>query len=331
MALSSADASVALDAARLLAAVVALAVASMTDLRTRKVPNALWYIAASVGTALLVADLALTGEGPWAVALALPVAAFFAVVVTGGELWPVMPEDEPDPTRELTRDEARVYVADLVASAALITVSLAVMWLARGKLDDTDVLWGVAGSVAIIVLALVFYAARLLHGGGDAKALMTLAVLFPTAPLGGTLPLLAMPEGAELLFPFSLTVLIDAAIIVVFLPVGFLALSASRGPMKLPEALFGYPVPHDAVDTARVWLLHEADEAGELRRALWPRRSKEADQARARALEVLRSRGETRVYVSPKLPLMVPMLAGLLVAAVVGNLVLGFVWALVGL
>lgn len=331
MALSSADASVALDAVRLLTAAVALAAASMTDLRTRKVPNALWYVVAAVGTGLLVADLALTGEGPWGLALALPVAAFFAVVVTGGELVPVMPDDEPDPTRELTREEARVYVADLAVSAVLVAASLGVMWMAHGQLGDLDVLWGVAGSVAIIVLALVFYAARLLHGGGDAKALMTLAVLFPTAPLGGTLPLLAMPEGAGLMFPFSLTVLIDAAIIVVFLPLAFLVMSAARGPLRLPEALFGYPVANDAVDTGRAWLLYEADEAGEVRRALWPRRSQKAEQARARALEALRSRGEARVYVSPKLPFMVPMLAGLLVAAVVGNLVLGLVWALLGM
>jgi prepilin signal peptidase PulO-like enzyme (type II secretory pathway) len=64
---------------------------------------------------------------------------------------------------------------------------------------------------------------------------------------------------------------------------------------------------------------------------LWPGRSDRAEKARARALEVLRARGEPRVYVSPKLPFMVPMLAGLLLAVVVGNVVLGLVWALVGL
>ena len=61
-----------------------------------------------------------------------------------------------------------------------------------------------------------------------------------------------------------------------------------------------------------------------------PRRSKAATEARARALAHLRAQGAPHVHVTPKMPFMVPMLAGLLVAVVVGNLVLGAVLALVG-
>ena len=330
MAVSDGDWSSALDAARLLMGLVALAIASMTDVRTRRVPNTLWYGTAAVGAGLLVADLAMVDDGgTWAVALALPVAAVFAVVVTGGELWPVLPDDEPDPGRELTRAEARVYVADIAASIALLAASVSVMFLASRHLDDPSPLWRATGSVTVILLALALYYLRLLHGGGDAKALMTLAVLFPTAPLaGGVLPLIALPPEADLAFPFALVVLIDAALLVVLTPVAFLAMSATRGPLRLPEALLGYPVPVGAYDERRMWLLHEAGEDGTLRRRLWPRRSKAAAEARARALEAMRARGDARVYVSPKLPFMVPMLGGLLVATVVGNVIMGIIWAL---
>ena len=330
MAVSDGDWSFALDAARLLVGLVALAVASMTDVRTRRVPNALWYGTAAVGAGLLVADLAMVdGGGTWAVAVAFPVAAVFAVVVTGGELWPVMPDDDPDPGRELTRGEARVYVADIATSVALLAASVVVMFLVSRHLDDPAPLWRATGSVTVILLALALYYLRLLHGGGDAKALMTLAVLFPTAPLaGGALPLIGLPPEADLIFPFALVVLIDAALLVVLSPLVFLALSAKRGPLRLPEALLGYPVPVGSYDEKRMWLLHEAGEDGALRRHLWPRRSKAAAEARARALEAMRARGDERVYVSPKMPFMVPMLGGFLVAAIVGNIIMGIIWAL---
>ena len=330
VAVSDGDWSTALDAARLMVGLVALAVASMTDVRTRRVPNALWYVTAAVGIGLLVADLVMVdGGGAWAVGLAFPVAAVFAVVVTGGELWPVMPDDDPDPDRELTHEEARVYVLDIAASIAMLAVSVAVMFLASRYLDDPAPMWRATGSVTVILLALALYYLRLLHGGGDAKALMTLAVLFPTAPLvGGALPLIPLPPEADLVFPFALVVLIDAALLVVLSPIVFLAMSAVRGPFHLPEALIGHPVPVDSYDEGRMWLLHEVGEDGTLRRRLWPRRSKAATEARARALEAMRARGDARVYVSPKLPFMVPMLGGLLVATIVGNIVMGAIWAL---
>lgn len=330
MALTSDEGALAIDAARLLVAMVVLAAVSVTDVRTRRAPNVAWYIAAGLGSAILVADLSMTGGGGWAVALAFPVAAFFAVIVTGGELWPVMPEDDPDPDRELSEREARTYIADLVASAVLVLGSLAVMWGAARELDDDAPVWAVASSVCTMLLALGFYAARLLHGGGDAKAMMALAVIFPTYPVLGQLPLMAMPEGMGLLFPFALTVLVNAAIIGLLSPLAFLALSARSGDVRFPESLFGYPVAPDLVDESRQWLMYEMDEVGRLSRHLWPRRSKAATEARARALAHLRAQGAPHVHVTPKMPFMVPMLAGLLVAVVVGNLVLGAVLALVG-
>jgi len=333
MALSGTDASTAIDLLRIMLGVIALGVASLTDLRTRKVPNILWYVVAGVGAGLLVADLAsVEGSTAWHVALAFPVAAVFAVTVTGGELWPVMPEDEEDEGRELTPGEARVYVADLAVSGVLVAASVGILFMARGRLPDgDDTLAYVVGSVVTIGLALAFYLARLLHGGGDAKALMTLAVVFPNQPLGDTFPVLGTPEGLDVVFPFALGVMINAAVITALAPLAFLAISAARGPFRLPEALLGYPVPEGEVEDGHRWLMYEAEEGSDLvRRRMWPGRSKAADEARARALAVLRGRGEDRVYVSPKIPFMVPMLAGLAVSALLGNVLIGLVWALSG-
>lgn len=332
MALSGTDASTTIDVARILVAMVALGLASVSDIRTRKVPNMLWYVTAGIGVGLLVVDLSLLeGSTGWYVLLAFPVAAVFAVVVTGGELWPVMPADEEDQDRELTPSEARLYIADLVVSVILLVASVAILILAYDNLSDTGPYWYIISSVMMIAVALGLYMARMLHGGGDAKALMTLAVLFPIYLLGDTYPLLETPAGMDLLFPFALAVLINAAIITALLPLAFIILSAARGPLRFPEALFGYPVPPDDVDETRMWLLYEAEEGSEeLTRRLWPRRSKTADEARARALAIVRDRHEAIVYVSPKIPFMVPMLIGLVLAIFLGNVVTGLLWALLG-
>lgn len=332
MALSGTDAGTAIDLGRILLGMCVLGVASLTDLRTRRVPNRLWYVAAAIAMGLLVADLALIdGSTSWHLLMAFPVAAIFAVTVTGGELWPVMPDDEEDQDRELTPAEARVYIADLAVSGVLVVASVAVLWFARDHLaGDGDPFPYILGSVLTIGLALALYMTRALHGGGDAKALMTLAVIYPIHPLAELFPITGMPEGLEL-FPFSLGVLLNAAIITALSPLAFIVMSATRGPLRFPEALFGYPVPIEHVDKGQLWLMYEAAEGGEMvTRRMWPGRSKEAEEARARALEMMRRRGEDRAYVSPKIPFMVPLFIGLLVAIFLGNVLMQLVWGLLG-
>ncbi len=332
MALSGTDASAAIDLVRILVGVVVLGLASLTDLRTRRVPNQLWYLAAAIGIGLLIADLALVEDSSsWHLLMAFPVAAVFAVTVTGGELWPAMPPDEEDEDRELTPEEARVYIADLAVSGVLMAASIAVMVLAVDHLGSgSDVYIYITGSVLTIVLALGLYLVRVLHGGGDAKALMTLAVVYPAQPLGELFPLLEVPEEMKWI-PFSLGVLINGALISAISPIAFVAISATRGRLVFPEALFGYPVPVDRVEGEHLWLMYEVDEGSEhVTRRIWPRRSREAEEARARALKVLRDRGEEMVYVSPKIPFMVPLLIGLVLGIFLGNVLFGLMWAILG-
>jgi Flp pilus assembly protein protease CpaA len=328
MALSGTDTGNVVDVARIVLALCALAFASWTDLRTRKVPNGLWYVTAGVAAVILLFDLAQVEDGNiWYLALAFPVIALFAVVVTGGELWPVMSDDEDDPDRELTREESRVYIIDLVLSAILLVVAVAILVLAHGHLDNRDPYWAVVSSMLMIALALGLYIGRFLHGGGDAKALMTLAVVFPIIPFGEPF-LWAIGAEADALFPFSLAILVNAAIITALLPIFFLVVSNLRGPVRMPEAFFGYPVDISAFDEKRMWLLYELpEEGGALSRRLWPRRSKAAIAARARALAQLKDSQEPRVYITPKIPFMVPMLIAIPFSLVVGNIILGLmVW-----
>jgi Flp pilus assembly protein protease CpaA len=332
MALSGTDTSTAIDLVRIVVGVSVLGLASLSDLRTRRVPNQIWYMAAAMGVGLLVADLALVeGSTGWHLLLAFPVAAIFAVTVTGGELWPVMAPEEEDEDRELTHEEARVYITDLAASGVLVAASIAVLVLAADEVGGRgDVYVYIVGSVLTIALALGLYMARVLHGGGDAKALMTLAVLFPVQPLGEVFPLLEVPD--EMMWvPFSLGVLINGALITALSPIAFVVISATRGQFRFPEALAGYPVPIDQVERGHLWLMYEAEEgSSNVTRRMWPGRSKRAEDARSRALALMMDRREETVYVSPKIPFMVPLLLGLGLAIFLGNILFGIIWALLG-
>jgi prepilin signal peptidase PulO-like enzyme (type II secretory pathway) len=131
--------------------------------------------------------------------------------------------------------------------------------------------------------------------------------------------------------PFSLGVLINGALITALSPLAFVVVSAMRGPLRFPEALAGYPVPIEQVEKGHMWLMYEAEEGSPLvARRMWPGRSRKAEAARARALNLLMDRREERVYVSPKIPFMVPLLVGLVLGIFLGNILFGIMWVLLG-
>jgi prepilin signal peptidase PulO-like enzyme (type II secretory pathway) len=69
--------------------------------------------------------------------------------------------------------------------------------------------------------------------------------------------------------------------------------------------------------------MERVDRHGERVAVLFPSRSKdESEEA-----EKLRAAGATRVWVQPKVPFLVPLLLGFLLALLVGNLMLGFLTA----
>lgn len=90
-------------------------------------------------------------------------------------------------------------------------------------------------------------------GGADAKALFVLAVLFPTVPqyiVGSrTLPLTTAPIGA-----FSLTILTNAVLVAVAIPLALAARNAAAGRFG-PRMFVGWPVSWDRIPTTHGKLL----------------------------------------------------------------------------
>jgi len=130
-------------------------------------------------------------------------------------------------------------------------------WLARrsGEFAWAEFLLPAAVSLGFVVpLAYLFWWFGG-FGGADAKALMTLALLFPVAPayaVGGLiLPLTATPVGA-----FSFTILTNAVLVGLAIPVVLAARNAAAGRIA-PVMFVGWPVAVEAIPTRHGRLLGE--------------------------------------------------------------------------
>src|SRR2546426_4703344 len=110
-----------------------------------------------------------------------------------------------------------------------------------------------------------FYRLRVLHGGADAKGLMAVALLIPVYP--DALPFRVLQADARVdallrvLFPFSLVIWVDAAILSLAVPVALLIYNAARGDLALPQALLGYRAPLNPFP-AHAWLMEKITARG---------------------------------------------------------------------
>ena len=197
------------------------------------------------------------------------------------------------------------------AVAVVLIVILALLWG-----DQT----GFRPFLAVPVMMLfvvVMYMLDVIRGGADAKALLSLSILFPVYPLLQGLPVLHGTSSGQLLFPFSFVILVNAAIIVAFTPLVFLIRNLAAKEFRFPQGLLGYKIDHKQLKGRQVWLMERIDQ-GQHRLYARPKR----DEDLGKEIDLLVKSGYTRFWVTPKIPFVVPMLAGLIFSAIVGNLFL---------
>lgn len=174
--------------------------------------------------------------------------------------------------------------------------------------------------VAIPLIMAVAYALwyfYLIAGGADAKAIMMLAVLVPV-PIDLASDALALPVWPPLLaFPPALTIFANSLLAFVLVPLFLLARNLLRGDVRLPAAVLGYTMALDDVERRFVWPMERVDDAGRVRLLLFA--SKLPPEELRTQLERLRAAGRTRVWVTPKIPFMVPLLVGYVATFVLGD------------
>ena len=288
------DAQNTITAVQLVFSAAVLCYASALDWRTRRVGNHIWILLSAAAMALLVVRV-LVDDAPIEYLLVLvPVVAILADVYGSS-------------------DEAGVWTKLLplasYAVAIIVTVYLAYLWA-----DDRYFAHLLTAPVMMMAVV-VMYMLDIVRGGADAKALMALSIMFPFYPGIGPIPLISAGDPyAEVLFPFAFVVLVTAAVIVAFSPVAFAIRNLAAGEFEIPYALLGYRMDAEAAKTRQVWLMERMDD-GAHRRYTRPRR----DEDLPAEVDRLVSAGHRRVWVTPKVPFIIPMAVALVFTAVVGN------------
>lgn len=181
--------------------------------------------------------------------------------------------------------------------------------LALGDLLDPRRDWmalGLRYGAAAVVAGLMYAFWRLrLFGGADAKALMVLAFLVP------------WPSPSPTSIQPALDAVANGSLLMLGLPVLTAALNLARGQVALPAMLLGWTVPLERARAAHVWPMQRVLPDGSVGWRFWQRAGLDSLDAE---YDALAKAGVERVWVTAKVPFLVPLAIGLGLAWPWGNL-----------
>ena len=176
-------------------------------------------------------------------------------------------------------------------------------------------IWYLVFIPIMIALMYLFFQMRLLFGGADAKALMALAILVPIQPtmLGEQLPLW------KSFMPGSWIIFANATILFLLIPLSLLIYNIGKRNIKFPHSLLGYVITVEKAKQKFVWPLEKIKDGK--RRLMYMPKNFDIDEE----LAEFEKQGITEIWVTPKIPFMIPLLIGFLVSFFLGDLLLQLV------
>jgi len=283
-----------------------LGYACVRDWKTREVSDKVWLILGSI--AFIVLAVQLDGvEATWQEMLLLIPSAliFFDIFWDRDEIY--------------DGETGKVHFGAIALYAAATASFIAGFYLA-GFTGNTIPLMMLT---AMIVLGILFFFMGVLHGGADAKAFITIAILAPVYPTFLSFPLFETPFLLGLGFPFALAVLLNSALMLLAVPPALMIFNATRGDLTMPRAAFGYRMPLEKAENAFVWPMERVVD-GEVVIKLFPPKD---DESVEDAYAALKEAGRDDIWVTPQIPFLIPLTIGFVVTFVVGNLL----YALLGI
>ncbi len=296
-------------AARLGIGSIFLLVASIRDLKTRRVPNELWMVMGSIAIVLLfiellavrtwfVDDIDWIDHVSWTHFL-----IFIPIIVIFSEAFIERPP---------------VYSKGKVDLKVLgwLLLPLIVFVFMLNSLASSLLFWTLVMIPAMMLFAFLLYFFYILYGGADAKAIITIAILVPFYPYiprvtNWTLSSDLIPM-MQTFFPFTLVVLLNASIIVAVFPIGYFFINIFKGDIDLPKMFFGFKKRTRDIEDSFVWPM-EYYEDGKLKTELFPRSNTEEK------LDSLKKHKRKYVWTTPKIPFIVPIFIGFMISFVIGN------------
>ncbi len=214
----------------------------------------------------------------------------------------------------------------------MIVVGLALLGLQYFLVAPLD-LFQLALVPLMVGFVYLLYQLYIIYGGADAKALMSLAILFPVYPhIFDVVPHLdfgIFAPQVEMAFPFTFLILLNTTLPLIAIPLVYLFTNLAKGDASFPQALFYLKMDLASTKDKHVWLMQEM-ENGKLithKPTLGKRASDiKEDKAQKEMYRGLEDAGVEKVWVDFQLPLLVPMTAGLLISVVLGNFLLAFMF-----
>ncbi len=289
-----------LDMSRLVVALAVMVAASYSDWKTRLASDLFWLFMGCVGLGLIAYQTIITGADSRYLLFVVPLGVVFFDI-----FW-----------------ERRGILEDGINPVPLLFYLAAAISLVYLFLNFMYELyfWQLLDVLIMFVLLMVLYQVDVIKGGADAKALIALSRMVPVYPMIGSFPLIqASSDLFSLIFPFSLLVLFNAAILSLVVPLGLLLYNLAKRDVQFPAMLLGYRISIREAKKKFVWPMERVEE-GELKFVYFPKE----DEENEKILAELSAFGAKRIWVTPKIPFLLFITAGVAVSAIVGNPVLAF-------
>lgn len=306
------DTPVLLTAAKSGFVLIVLALASLSDIRSRRVKDSYWMVLLGIGSVFVLLEMLEQGAGDRIAtlfSLSLPAIGLVFVVWGYPEFGKVIKGERTDLLF------AGIYSLLIAGSIASFVFGDRVI---AGKV-----------LVSFIFMALYFamysfslFGTRLLHGGADAKCMMSLAALFPW--YGGILPVSFGPfyemldavPALEYISPVHLGTLVNGAFVTVAFIIVYIPLrniiSGTFHPLK---SWTTYEMDAGKVEGRHVWIVMEG--SGNDRK----------QDPTPELIKGLMRKGVKKVRVTPKVPFISSLTLGLAIQMVLGNLVFALMFA----
>ncbi len=150
---------------------------------------------------------------------------------------------------------------------------------------------------------------RLLFGGADAKAIMALTILLPIQP-----KIFQIPIWGQSFMPASWTVFVNSLIIFIIIPICLLIYNLTQKNLKLPHSLLGYKTKLQKAKGKFVWPL-EKIQNGKTKLIIRPKESNTQEE-----YQEFEKQGITEIWVTPKIPFMIPLLLGFISTFILGDI-----------
>ena len=204
-----------------------------------------------------------------------------------------------------TRRVPNSWWLPFAAMAAILTLGDAVE-TARDPGDHgwTPLVITYGAAAAVAGMMYVFWRLRL-FGGADAKALMVLAFLAP------------WPSPSAASVQPALDALANGSFLRLAVPVASALANLAQGKVAFPAMLLGRTMPIAKARAAHVWPMQVVRPDGAVRWRFWQRAGLESLDDE---YDALAAAGLDRVWVTAKVPFLVPLAAGLAVSWKWGNL-----------